>query len=96
MSSIVQWRGIQEAARKRTAPTLLADAWAGCVSKTQNSVEKTITQAKWNKTKQYVKDLRNLMGTSDHPRAVPHKLLERIRGFLNHVALTYEIIIPFL
>ena len=95
-SSIIQWRGIQEAARKRTAPTLLADAWAGCVAKTQGVVEKTITQAKWIKTKKYLEELKDLIGTPDHPRAVPLKALERVRGFLNHISLTYEIVVPFL
>ena len=43
-----------------------------------------------------MKELREAIGTLDHPRAVPHKLLEIIRGFLNHIALTYEIVVPFL
>ena len=63
---------------------------------TKDLVDKTITQAKWMKAKEYLKELRLVMETRDHPGPVSHKLLERIRGYLNHIALTYEIISPFL
>jgi len=51
IASILQYLGIQEAARKRTSPSLLADAWSEYVARTKDSVTKTITQAKWYKTR---------------------------------------------
>ena len=68
----------------------------GCIANTKNSVDKTITQEKWMKVKRYLKELRDVIGSRDHPSAIWYKLLERIRGYLNHIALTFKIIVPFL
>jgi len=96
LSSYIQRLGIQEAARKRKPPSLNADAWAGSVVKTENLVEKTITQGKWNKVKDILSGLRNKMGTRDRPEKLEHKSLEKSRGFLNHVGITYPHILPYL
>ena len=45
-SAAMQHLGMQEAARKRKPPSLDADAWAGCVAKTDNCVDKTVAQDK--------------------------------------------------
>ena len=36
------------------------------------------------------------MGTRDHPGLLIHKSLEKDQGFLGHVSMTYDLIIPFL
>ena len=94
LASIIQYLGNQDAARKRTPPSLNAGAWAGCVAKTEGSVTKTITQEKWNKAKNYLAELRSYIGNKDHPGPISHKFLEWMRGYFNHIALTYDIIIP--
>ena len=96
LASVLQSLGIQEAARKRSSPTLNADAWAGCVSKTEGVVTKTITQLKWNKAKVYLKGISLEMGTPDHPRPLLHKNLERARGYFNHLCLTYDNVTPLM
>ena len=96
LASIFQSLGIQEAARKRKPPSLDAGPWAGCVVKTNGLAIKMISQEKWLKTKSYLNDLQNKIGSRDHPGPLEVKWLERIRGFLNHIAITYCIILPFL
>ena len=63
---------------------------------TKGIVEKTITQLKWLKCKDYLNQLRRSIGSHNYPGPLSHKLLERVRGYLNHIALTYEIVTPFL
>ena len=64
--------------------------------KTNGLAIKMISQEKWLKTKSYLNDLQNKIGSRDHPGPLEVKWLERIRGFLNHIAITYCIILPFL
>ena len=96
LSATLQFLGIQEAARKRTSPTLNANAWAGCVAKTDGLVSKSIAQAKWDKAKLLIAELRSCIGTEDHPGLIPHKFLEKKRGYFNHVGITYDILVPHL
>ena len=96
LSSVLQSLGIQEAARKRKPPSLDAEAWAGSVVKTEDCVEKTITQSKWNKAKEILGETRSKIGSPERPNKLLHKFLEVSRGFLNHLGLTYPIILPYL
>ena len=96
LASVLQRLGIQEAARKRKPPSLDADAWAGSVAKTDACVEKTITQAKWNKSKEYLAKLRRDIGTRDKVSKLEHKFLEVSRGYFNHVGITYPCLLPYL
>ena len=94
LSSVIQHQGIQEASQKRSSPSLNADAWAGCVVKTEGSTVKTITQAKWNKAKAHLASLRQELGTHDHLKPLLHKQLKIIRSYFNHLCLTYDNITP--
>ena len=96
LSSVMQNLGVQEAARKRRPPSLDAEAWAGCVVKTNNCVDKTVTQAKWQKAKDLLKDLRSSIGSPDHHGSLVHKSLERSRGCFNHIGTTCPAILPYL
>ena len=96
LSSALQYLVIQEEAWKRTSPALNKGAWAGCIANTEGGVTKTITQFKWIKAKEYLKHLRQEIGTHDHPGPILHKHLERIRGYFNHLCLTYDNIIPLM
>ena len=48
------------------------------------------------KAKTYLKDLRKAIVKRDYPGALQHKQLQRIRGHINYIAITCEIIVPFL
>ena len=96
VSSRLQFLGMQEAARKRQPPSLTPGPWAGTVVHANGVVTKSITQEKWNRVKTILKELRTSMGTKEHPKVLNHKKLERDRGFLNYLGMTYDIIIPFL
>ena len=43
-----------------------------------------------------MKELRNSIGTRHYPGTLQQKQLERIIGCLNHIAIAYEITLPFL
>jgi hypothetical protein len=88
--------GIQDSPRKRRPPSQIPGAWAGSVFSTKDSkVTKSATKEKWNKAKGLVRELIELAG-HDEGHTFNYKQLEQIRGFLCHMAMTYETITPFL
>ena len=76
---------MNETYRKCRLPSLDADAWSGCVTKTDACVEKTITQVKRNKTKEHFSQLRSQATTRKKMLTYSHKFLEQSKGYLNHV-----------
>ena len=97
LSSSLQYLGIQDAAGKKKPPTLEAGSWSGCIAQSNgDAVFRTITLEKWEKGKNYLLLLRNKMGTRCNPAPLERKLLERIRGFFNHLAMTFDVMLPFL
>jgi hypothetical protein len=91
-----QYLGIQDAARKRRPPSQSPGAWVGVVFSTKGGkVTKSVTPEKWEKAKGMIKELTE--EADRHPdQAFSYKRLEQIRGFLCHMAMTYETITPFL
>ena len=85
--------GIQDAARKRTAPSLTPGPWAGTVTHTKTAVVATVSEVKWQKVKDLIEELEEMM---KHPEVLPHKRLEQIRGFLIYVSRTYRWMPPYL
>ena len=59
-------------------------------------VYRSVSQDTWDMGKKYLSNLEKMMGTREHPRTLNHKLLERSRGFFNHLSMTYGIMLPFL
>ena len=97
VASRLQFLGMQDAARKKKPPSLDAQAWAGCIIKTDGEdVEKTVSQEKWDKAKSYLKELKRQAGTEEQPGMVNHKFLQRARGFFNHLGITIEFLPPAL
>ena len=84
--------GIQDASRKRTAPTQQPGPWAGTVVHTHEGVVATVSSVKWERTRSLILELRDL----HQERAIPHKRLEQIRVFLIYVARTYRWMTPYL
>jgi len=93
VASRIQFLGIQDASRKRRIDN---GPWAGSVFKTSTTrIQKTVTSEKWLKAKGYVKTIRDMIDESKD-QSLNYKFLERVRGFLCHLALTYDIIFPYL
>jgi hypothetical protein len=102
VAAILQYLGIQDAARKRRGPTRVSGAWAGAhFSTIDGKITKTVSQAKWDKAKAHIKELRRQVEdrstfSSEGRPTVDFKVLMSYRGFLGHLAMTFEIITPFL
>ena len=93
VGSYLQYLGIQDAARKRRVDE---GPWAGGMfSTSDNRVTKTVTKAKWLKAKTLIQGL--VDDLKQEPEAMlSYKRLERIRGFLCHLAMVYDPIFPYL
>jgi polyhydroxyalkanoate synthesis regulator phasin len=96
VASQLQYLGIQDAPRKRRPPSQTPGAWAGSVFSTKaGKVTKSVTQEKWTKAQLMIKELLD-EADGDENYEFSYKPLEQIRGFLCHMAMTYETITPFL
>jgi len=93
IASRLQFLGIQDAPRKRRIDQ---GPWAGSIYVTDKDlIQQTVTKEKWDKAKNFIKEIKQLLQeNSDHD--FDFKYLEKVRGFLCHLALTFEIIFPFL
>ena len=58
-------------------------------------MQKTVTQPKWDKARKYVAELNVLKQRRDGEN-LNYKWLEQIRGFFCHLAMTYDLLFPFL
>lgn len=95
IASVLDWLGLQDAARKGRDPRQDPGPWAGSVIEIgqDGSVFVTVTQERWVKTKSIIRWISNEMEESD---VIEFKQLERYRGFLIYVARTYPMLIPYL
>jgi hypothetical protein len=94
-----QYKGIQDASRKRKPPARKPGAWAGAVFATPaSSVTKTVTKEKWEKAKRIVNALQETISAEKNLDKVllDYKELEIARGFLGHLSMTFEIMVPYL
>ena len=92
----LQYLGIQHATRKIRPPSQEPGAWAGMILKTSNNrVVKSATQAKWDKVIPILDRIELEIFESDD-QDLEFKQLEKERGFLVHLAMTYETMNPFL
>jgi hypothetical protein len=99
VSSRLQYKGIQDASRKRRPPTRSPGAWARAMFDTSEEGEIIITvaQDKWDKGKILVKGLWDRLKEADWKEtSLSYKELEQIRGYLCHLSHTYEILAPYL
>jgi len=93
VASRLQYLGIQDAPRKRRVDN---GPWAGTVfNASTTEIQTTVTDLKWNKGKDYINFISNEI--KDNPDTLfEFKQLERIRGFLCHLAMTFNILFPYL
>jgi hypothetical protein len=93
IASRLQYLGIQDAARKRRIDN---GPWAGSIFISSiDKVQRTVSQSKWDKGRDYILNLANLLDNNKNAM-LEYKHLERVRGFLCHLVMTYDILFPFL
>ncbi len=94
IASRFQYLGIQDAPWKRHPPLQQPGAWAGgLLHVTPMEITKLVTREKWKKGQVIIQEIHSNFlsaGTFDH------KKLERHRGFLVHLSMTFTSITPFL
>jgi hypothetical protein len=91
--------GMQDAARKRRAPSSEPGAWAGTIIRTDGEgVEKMVSQERWDKTRERLQWIQDQLTAAPNKKApkILHKKLESIRGFLVYVSRTYTELVPYL
>lgn len=98
-ASRIQYLGMQDAPRKFRPPSQSqAGAWTGTIFKiTGDAITKSVAPEKWDKGTNIIARLQAAM--EEHCESRPlldRKLLERETGFLNHLAMTFEVFVPFL
>jgi len=93
----LQYLGCQNASRKTKPPAQInTGAWAGSIIEADDdNIYKSVAQGKWDKV---VKILTRIEAEleSSLTNKLSFKPLERDRGFLVHLAMTYTVINPFL
>jgi hypothetical protein len=93
-ASTLSYLGMQDASRKREAPSQRAGAWSGVVCHTDTGAVRVLcTQDKWDKAGTYIQELQAVNTTTN---SFPHKRLEHIRGFLIYVIRTYPAFTSYL
>jgi len=93
-ASMCNWLGVQDAARKRTMPSMTPGPWAGTMVDCAQGLDGTVTQAKWTKGRDQVKEIAAML--EENPTEMPRERLERIRGFLVYLSRTYTDMVPYL
>ena len=101
ITSVEQYLGIQDAPRKRRPPSQKPGAWAGSVYEIVPAVKVTlsVSQAKWEKGQGIIFALAETCLKVLPPSGLiqlVHKELEKDRGFLTHLSMTFPMIVPFL
>jgi hypothetical protein len=96
IASRLQYLGIQDAPRKRRPPSKSPGAWAGAMHATSSEkVSKSVSEAKWTKGKRILTELLEEL-EGDHLVELDFKTLESKTGFLGHLSMTFEFMVPFL
>ena len=92
-TSRLQFLGIQDAPRKRRLDN---GPWAGGIfSTSEGQITKSVTDTKWTKGREIIKAL--VLELKESPnKFLEFKRLERDRGFLCHMAMTFDQIFPYL
>ena len=90
---------MQDAPRKFRPPSQVhAGAWTGTIFEiTESIISKTVSQEKWDKGKRIIKGISLSIQEAAAGRPILNrKQLEKETGFLNHLAMTFDTITPFL
>ena len=97
LAARLQYLGIQDAPRKRRPPCCDPGAWAGAIFSTLgDKITQTVSQAKWEKGRAYIREIKDFMDAHLVDCVFSYKYLEQIRGFLVHLAMTFDFLKPYL
>ena len=93
----IQYLGSQNAAHKVRPPVQQPGAWAGAIFDTSDPalITMTVSQEKWEKGKAMIEATWQEWKTSTDGK-INFKELEKRRGFLVHLMMTFKYITPFL
>lgn len=91
----LQFLGIQDAPRKKRPPSQTPGAWAVFVINNK-ATSKMVSKEKWEKARHIVLELCDLCHDAEQLPFLDHKDLEQKRGFLVHLPMTFELMVPFL
>ena len=93
----IQYLGSQNAACKVRPPVRKPGAWAGAIFDTSETdqITMTVSQEKWNKGKAIIESTWQEWKTSTDGK-LDFKEMEKRRGFLVHLMMTFKFITPFL
>ena len=96
VASRTNYLGQQDAPRKRRKPSKAPGAWCGAivVNLGEEGLFVTCSQAKWEKGRDHVRSLLDLVEQGEE--RLDRKDLESKRGFLIHLARTFHYINPYL
>jgi hypothetical protein len=97
--SVLASLGLQDAARKLRPPLMEGGAWAGSVVHTSGGeVVVLAPQDKWEKLRRQIEWLEgeNLNVERWLSKGIPYEELEKVRGFMVHMACTYPGLNPYL
>lgn len=100
-ASRIQFLGMQNAPRKFRPPSQSnAGAWTGTIFKIgTDQITKSVSQEKWDKGRRMVAQLLETVTTTedkDFRPALDRRELEKETGFLNHLSMTFETMVPYL
>ena len=98
-ASRMQYLGKQDAPRKYRPPSQSqAGAWTGTIFKiTNDTITKSVSHEKWEKGRAMVRKLWEAVANQgDNRPLLDRKALERETGFLNHLSMTFEVMVPHL
>ena len=98
-ASRIQFLGMQDAPRKFRPPSQEhAGAWTGTIFRvSHDAISKSVSAEKWAKGTAIMNRLRGELDADEGKRPMMNtKLLERETGFLNHLAMTFDNLVPFL
>ena len=98
LESRMSYLGIQDATRKRREHGQHVGEWAGAISVAVEGVGLfvTVSEKKWLKAKTMIEELMNCFTSETDRPWMNTKELERKTGFLVHLAMTFDDIMPFL
>jgi hypothetical protein len=98
-ASQVQYLGMQNEPRKFRAPSQVdAGAWTGTIFRIgSNHITKSVSQEKWDKGRAMIeRHLLEIEESKDSRPFLDRRRLEKETGFLNHLSMTFETMVPFL
>ena len=82
---------------KEETPCCDPGAWAGAIFSTLgDKITQTASQAKWKKGRAYIREIKDFMDAHLVDCVFSYKYLEQIRGFLVHLAMTFDFLKPYL